>query len=108
MDNQVKVFLRLSSNLTSLEWSKSDLRLSSYQNQTISWQIKSRNLLHLSSDQIRPSVSRGTKPDQAPLEWPNQTKHLSSGQIRPSVSRGTKSDQAPLEWPNQTKYLSSD
>ena len=83
LDNQVKVSLRLSRDLTSLEGSKPDLHLSSEQNQTIYYEINSRNLIRLSSVQTRPYASRVSKPDHTPLEW-------------------SKPDHTPLECPNQT------
>ena len=83
-------------------------RLLSNWNQTMFWQLSSRNLWHHPSDQTRPSVTRVTKPDQASPEWPNQTKRLPSDQTRPSVTRVTKPDQASPKWPNQTKRHPSD
>ena len=83
-------------------------RLLSNWNQTMFWQLSSRNLWHHPSDQTRPSVTRVTKPDQASPKWPNQTKRHPSDQTRPSVTRVTKPDQASSEWPNQTKRHPSD
>ena len=83
-------------------------RLLSNWNQTMFWQLSSRNLWHHPSDQTRPSVTQVTKPDQASPEWPNQTKRLPSDQTRPSVTQVTKPDKASPEWPNQTKRHPSD
>ena len=136
-DNQNRFLWRLPSNPTSPESLKSNLRLPSYEGQTTSKIIKSRNLYISRVTSIRPYGSRVTESNNAPPEllqsnitspeWRtqplrlpsffNQTLHLPSDQIKPYVSRVTsikphisrvtESDHTSPELLNQTINLPS-
>ena len=106
LDNQNRFLWRLPSNPTSPESLKSNLRLPSYEDQTTSKIIKSRNLYISRVTSIRPYVSRVTESNNAPPEllqsnitspeWRNQTLrlpsyfnqtlHLPSDRIKPCAS----------------------
>ena len=106
LDNQNRFLWRLPSNPTSPESLKSNLRLPSYEDQTTSIIMKSRNLYISRVTSIRPYVSRVTESNNAPHEllqsnitspeWRNQTLrlpsffnqtlHLPSNRIKPCTS----------------------